>query len=209
MSLIQVHADHYTNTSYLTKQRLASYWHQLNEILQLQPNSVLEIGVGSGFLRQQLPVLGISNVLSADIDLALSPDMLADVRYLPIGDDCVDVAVAFQVLEHLPYDGFEQAIIEMKRVAKRFLIISLPDRTPTLRWLLTASQWELKPHLLRIPLVWNRPISTLTHYWEIGLKGYPLSRIKASLEGAGLQLQKTYQVPEYPYHRFFVLANKV
>ncbi|PJF41539.1 MAG: methyltransferase type 11 [Phototrophicales bacterium] len=203
----RVSPDHYTNTNYLSKQRLASYWHQLDEIVQLQPSSVLEIGVGADFLRHQLAVFGIHNVVSADIDWALKPNVVADARHLPFSDQCVDVAVAFQVLEHLPYEGFEQALRELKRVARKHVLISLPERTPSLRWMFSISQWKLNIHLLRIPLVWERPLSTDQHYWEIGLKGYPLSRIKESMRAAGLQLVKTYQVPEYPYHRFFVLAN--
>lgn len=203
MSRLQVQASHYTNTTYLSKQRLASYWHQIDEIIQLQPTSVLEIGVGSGFMRQQLAVLGIPNVISADIDAALGPDVMADVRQLPIGDDSVDMAVAFQVLEHLPYDDFEPALRELRRVARKTVLLSLPDRTPTLRWAWSATQWELKPRLLRIPIPIYRRVASDQHYWEIGLKDYPLSRIKAAIQSVGLQLIRTYQVPEYPYHRFF------
>lgn len=207
MSRLQVQANHYDNLRYLSKQRLASYWHQLDEIVQINPSRMLEIGVGSGFMRQQLMVLGMRNIISVDIDLALSPDVLADVMHLPFQDGYVDVAMAFQVLEHMPYSGFEAALQELWRVSKKHVLISLPDRTPTIRWWFSISQWQLRPKIIRVPLVLNRALSTTEHYWEIGLKGYPLSRIQASIHAAKFNIRKTYQVREYPYHRFFILEK--
>ena len=40
--------DHYSFSTYITKKRWTSYWHQLDEVYRLHPNSILEIGKGSG-----------------------------------------------------------------------------------------------------------------------------------------------------------------
>jgi len=37
----QVKPSHYFQRNYDTKERFISYWHQVNEIIELEPNSVL------------------------------------------------------------------------------------------------------------------------------------------------------------------------
>ncbi|MCK5766962.1 MAG: hypothetical protein KAH35_01115 [Candidatus Atribacteria bacterium] len=51
---IQVEPNHYFDKSYDTKERFISYWHQVNEIVRLEPDSLLEIGIGSGFASKYL-----------------------------------------------------------------------------------------------------------------------------------------------------------
>jgi len=44
------------------------------------------------------------------------------------------------------------------------------------------------------------------HYWEIGKRGYPLSKIINEIQKARFKVEKTYsRVFENPYHRFFSL----
>jgi len=45
----QVNRAHYLK-GYDTKQRFASYWHQINEMLELAPDNTLEIGIGNSFV---------------------------------------------------------------------------------------------------------------------------------------------------------------
>jgi len=45
------------------------------------------------------------------------------------------------------------------------------------------------------------------HYWEIGKYGYPLSRIISDIKKMGFDIEKTFRVFEYPYHRFFKLKR--
>ena len=47
----QVEKEHYRFSRYMTKERWCSIWHQLDEVLRLQPNNVLEVGPGAGLFK--------------------------------------------------------------------------------------------------------------------------------------------------------------
>jgi hypothetical protein len=48
------------------------------------------------------------------------------------------------------------------------------------------------------------------HYWEINKAGYPLARIQHDLDQVTpMTLLRTYRVPEYSYHRFFVYQREL
>lgn len=122
----QVNKSHYNFSEYTDKRRWASIWHQVDEICKLSPNTVLEIGPGPGTLKHIMHSLGI-NVQTVDLDPDLSPDYVASVTQLPIQNCSFDLVCAFQVLEHLPFESSIIAFSEMVRVAKKYVLISLPD----------------------------------------------------------------------------------
>lgn len=49
----QVEYSHYEFAGYVNKQRWISIWHQLDEVIKLNPKNVLEIGPAQGFSKQQ------------------------------------------------------------------------------------------------------------------------------------------------------------
>ena len=47
----------------------------------------------------------------------------------PAGTDCAsEMVVAYEVLEHIPWELFAPSLAEMRRVSKKFVGVSLPDR---------------------------------------------------------------------------------
>jgi len=62
-----------------------------------------------------------------DIDPELKPDFVATAAQLPFKNNSYDCVCAFQVLEHLKYDESIAAFKEMARVARKNIVISLPD----------------------------------------------------------------------------------
>jgi ubiquinone/menaquinone biosynthesis C-methylase UbiE len=108
----------YSMEGYLTKKRWCSYWHQINEIVQIEPESILEIGGGIGVFKTLLEYWGY-HVYTVDINPELKPDCVASVLDMPLKDHSYDVCVAFQVLEHLPWSEFSGAVSELRRVAKK------------------------------------------------------------------------------------------
>lgn len=198
-----IDSSHYDFARYVTPKRWASYWHQLNETLVLRPRSVLEIGVGSGLYKAALQALRCP-VSSIDINPGLGADHVGSVTALPFADASFSVVVAFQVLEHLPYEDFRRSVSEMSRVAEGHVLISLPDARRVWRgmfdfgkrerfWLFTKPGWRPRPHRGSGP-----------HHWEIHKKGYPVERIAADIEAAGLEIVRHFPVPQNPYHRVFV-----
>ena len=53
---------------------------------------------------------------SVDVAEDLQPEVVGSVTKLPFPDKSFDVVVAFEVLEHLPFEKFEVAVSEISRV---------------------------------------------------------------------------------------------
>ncbi|MCD6384438.1 class I SAM-dependent methyltransferase [Candidatus Sumerlaeota bacterium] len=200
-------ADNYFDR-YDTKGRFCSYWHQLDEILSLKPSTLLEVGIGNKFIADYLQKRGVS-LLTLDIERRLRPDVVGDVLAIPFKSGSFEVVCCFEVLEHLPYDKFSQAISELSRVSQRYVLLSLPDVTRHYCVLLTIRKIGLIKKLIHIPrLKPPEHIFDGEHYWEIGKRGYSLKRIKNDIERSGLVIRHSYRVFEYPYHRIFCLEKK-
>jgi len=144
-----------------------------------------------------------------DIDAELKPDHIGSVLQMPFPDKHYDVVCCFQVLEHLPYENFEAALSELFRVARRGVIISLPDAGKVL-------QLHISKICKKQMFTW--PFSRRKehkfdgqHYWEINKKGYELNKIKDKIQSIGKErsfiLEKEYRVWENAFHHFFIFKN--
>lgn len=196
---------HYSFSRYVHQARWNSYYFQILETLKLQPKSVLEIGRGQSAYK---PILEQEGITYACIDLEEDqhPDYVGGVDDMPIENESFDVVVAFQVLEHLPYDTFETSLSEMARVSKKHVLISLPDKYAAFRFFLKIPFVPELKKVLKIPIT-----RTLKpgghHFWNIGNTGYPSKRIRADIEKHFTILDE-YVLFENPTHRFYVLEKK-
>jgi SAM-dependent methyltransferase len=249
-----VPAGHYASRAYNTKQRFCSFWHQLDSVLELEPQTVLEVGPGDGLVTDWVRRAGIE-VMTLDIDRRAKADIEGSATEMPVEADSHDVIVCCQVLEHLPYDQAEQALREIARVARVGAVISVPNRTPWVgieyplyyglqirqvaecfagrgklaalrgifrrqlrvrealflllvpgRWLYGGKTWEAKrppvPHRAMPPAFDGH------HYWEIGDEGHTAETFLASLDRAGLDVEKEFRVPQNPWHHFFIVRAR-
>jgi SAM-dependent methyltransferase len=204
----QVDKSHYEFSRYVSKRRWMSMWYQVNEVLSLNPGSVLEIGPGLGMLKALLAVFNV-RVETLDLDPDLNPDYVASADAMPFSDGTYDVVCAFQMLEHLPYDASLKVFEEMARVAKHDLIISLPDVRPAWPYSVhIPKKGDFKFYILRPWLGPKRHRFNGEHYWEINKKGYSLDKVVGDFEAAGcVQVVRSYRVKENPFHRFMIFQH--
>jgi ubiquinone/menaquinone biosynthesis C-methylase UbiE len=206
---LQGEQNHYLNTSYDSKERFISYWHQIYEIISLKPKKVLEIGIGNGFVSKYLRERKLI-VLTLDIDERLNPDIVGSVLNIPFSDNTFDVVACYEALEHLPYENFQKALFEIQRVSNSYVILSLPDSSRVYRLYIQIPKVGIFKRLISLPRLKNL-IHKFDgeHYWEIGKAGYPLNRIISDIKKTGFEVERTYRVFKFPYHRFFILKKKM
>ncbi len=204
----QVDKNSYNFKKYCTIDRWASYWHQINEITDISPGTVLEIGAGDGVLSSYLKDNTTIKYSSMDIAEDLHPDILCSIDDMKqVESNAFDAVCAFEVLEHLPFEKFGMILDNLKRVSRKWVLISLPHwgrhfsfeiRMPFFHKL----QRQFKLNLFPMKHKFNGQ-----HYWEIGKAGFGLKRIKKEIKKNGFNIVNDYVAFESPYHHFFILKK--
>lgn len=199
----QVDKAHYALEAYGFEGRFVSYYHQLKLVLSRNPDSVLEVGVGDrvfgNFIQNNT---GIAYT-SVDIAEDLHPDVIGNITQLPFENKSFDIACAFEVLEHIPFTDFDRAVGELVRIARRYIVISVPHFGPMLSFSLKIPFLPLIRLACKIPYPMAHTFND-QHYWEIGKKGYPVSLIRQKLSAHG-KIIADFVPWGSEYHHFFVL----
>jgi len=186
----------------------ASYYQQLNTINKYKPNNVLEIGVGNRLVTNQLKNKGI-NVTTVDINPKLNPDYVCDIRHLEVINTHFDLICAFEVLEHIRFSNFEDALISLKKHSSKYIIISLPIKATGITFYLNLP--KIKPIYyylnLPIPLRQKSIQNNTAHFWEIDKVGFEKSKIINILR-KHFNILEHYRLYMNPRHYMFVLQIK-
>jgi len=190
--------------NYDYQDRWISYWHQIDEVLKLEPKTVLEIGIGNKTVARYLKGQGLE-VKTLDINENLNPDFTASVLSMSLDDNLFDLILCAEILEHLPFEDFEKALLELKRVAKRYLVLSLPHFGPPLKFSFKI------PLLKEIKIAFKisyypKHKSGGVHYWEIGKRGYSSRKIRNIIE-KHFKIQKEFIPFENQNHHFYILKK--
>ena len=189
-----------------------SYFYQIDLVKKLGVNKVLEVGIGNKTVSNYLKLSGF-DVTTCDNNESLEPDVVGDIRKLPFEDESFEVIMAYEVLEHLPWNDIPETIDELFRVTSKYVVISLPFTSLYFEAAIKFPMYNkiLKKHCLdlfvRLPLAIFTGRS-VRHKWEIGLKGYPLRKIRIELKRKFRILKEVRPVLQ-PKHYFFVLQKKV
>ena len=139
--------DKYGSTNPVVRRLMARFEGTLDVLFtQADPQSLLDVGCGEGVLTHQWAqrlgderrVVGIDlddPALHAEWAKRTAPNLeyrVMKAENLPFADGEFDAATAIEVLEHVP--DAEHTVAEMARVAKRWLLVSVP-REPLWRGL--------------------------------------------------------------------------
>lgn len=202
----QVDRTHYAFGRYMSKFRWSSLWYQLREVLENDSvGSVLEVGPGSGLMGL---ILASYNISYKSIDIAedLNPTYVGNLVDLADTIGQFDCVVAFQVLEHMPYEDSLQLLTAMARAAKSKVIISVPNLVTKYSIEFTLPRRKKfripfrKLNLFRRSFIFNGE-----HYWELGCKEVTYNRfIKDISSIEHVKLIRDFRVDENPYHHFFI-----
>jgi SAM-dependent methyltransferase len=198
----QVPTSHYQRR-YDAKDRWLAYWYQASLVCKSAPKDVVEVGGGNNTVRRLLERAGIA-VTTVDIDPALHPDIIGSADALPLPDNAADTVLCAEVLEHLPFERFATALAELRRVARKTVVLSLPHWGVTLRFCFKIPFFPECDFLWKIPWprrhVWNGE-----HYWEIGKTGFSPRRIRRAILATGFTIVTERVFPDDPAHRFYLL----
>lgn len=135
----------YTNQNRLYQWHLHAFMDSVYALLaQTETKTLLDAGCGEGFVTHYLAQKDASLRITG---VDLSPEAVAfaqqqfgeSARFrtgslykLPFSDNSFDTVLCSEVLEHL--DNTERAVAELKRVARRHVLITVP-REPYFKWL--------------------------------------------------------------------------
>jgi SAM-dependent methyltransferase len=176
------------------------YYHLIKDLLRLGAADVLEIGTGSGMVRNCMkPLVREYRVL--DINPNLEPDVLADVRVLqPELVERFDCLIAADVLEHLPFTELAEVGANLFAYLKPggHALITIPHRQSNF---LFMSPTQV-PHVFTLPTgflsfgafyrrfikrkIWIDP----NHSWEIGDGIVRVKDVEAVFRSLGFTVEK-------------------
>ncbi len=106
----------------------------IRDLAELKPDSILDVGCGTGYVTDIISGSLKVNVVGCDLDkkrLSVARRhfnqevIVADVTRLPFRDGSFDAVVAMEILEHL--QNPDPALSELKRIARRYLVITVPN----------------------------------------------------------------------------------
>lgn len=217
--MTQVNREHYGFAN-VKPSRFQLYYHIIRTVYDLELYDILEVGIGAGIVTHTLRFNG-RRVVTADVDEALEPDVVGDVRELPLEHDSFDVVVASEVLEHIPFKDVPKALSEIKLVTRKYALISVPynqhrvscqlDLT-ILRYLYFGGRINrfitraFPIHLyFGVSKRWTDFVFDREHYWEIGYKGYSMRDVQSVLREQFV-IERDFRVPLSPYQYVFLLS---
>ncbi len=191
--------------------RFASYYHQIKKVVKLSPETLLEIGVGNKTVSNYLKEMGIK-VKTCDFDSSLKPDIIADIRKIPLDNKSFDLVMACEVLEHLPFEELDNALNELNRISKEYVIISIPYASLCFEFIFKfpfADKFfgnHFINFLIRIPL-WIKNKFNGEHYWEMGKQGYSKRLLRKKISN-NFEIIEESTPALSSYHYFFILKKK-
>jgi len=177
----QVKASRYLSLSKINMINMYNLYYEIKDTVKLLPNGgdILHIGIGTDLLSPILKNFGFK-VYTMDIIDELKPDYVGSIHELDnlIGNKVFDLIICSHVLEHIPYDLFENNLSQIQKHSK-YSLIYLPNSGIAL-----GAELRLHPKWRKIfrwfmPIFKNKKIKfNGEHYWELDLKGFERDKVR-------------------------------
>ena len=213
MEIEQERGKKYKTYEYDNMLRFISYYYQIDILRNLEPTCILEIGVGNKTTASYLKNHDFK-IHTCDIDENLEPDCVGDIRNLPLENSSYDTVAAFEILEHIPWDDLDQALNELYRVSKKYVVISIPYssadfeiiiRFPFIKRIFNRRFLDI---FFRIPFLKRKgKLWSPSHHWEMGRKGYHPKKIRRKLEQY-FKIVEEIRPALITGHHFFILEKR-
>lgn len=192
------------------------YYYLVKDVIRLGGKNILEIGTGSGLVKNCLGTL-VNNFKILDINPNLNPDFLGDVRiYNKKLENNFDIIIAADVLEHMPFYDLSKTIKNifcyLKKNKRSYALITIPHRCSNFLFM-TPMQI---PRVFRVPTgflsfgsFWRRFIKRKIwidphHSWEIGDGNITVKEVKSLFKKEKFII-KNYQ--KLLYVDYFILQK--
>jgi ubiquinone/menaquinone biosynthesis C-methylase UbiE len=209
--------QYYSFQKYVTKHRMLTFWYQLQEVLAVQPSSVLEIGIGPGVVSAYLRYLGVK-VTTVDINPSLQTDHVGSVLELQsiFKSQQFDLVLCARVLHHLPYNEFERALEQLAYVSKEHVLLTLPFNEGRLYLMTRYTSSPLRTFSLPLPLQFKQMVLRLkgvkppteSSLWKIDdSKNTSLTQVRGKVSEV-FDIIEDYRIPEDSAHYLMVLQKK-
>jgi ubiquinone/menaquinone biosynthesis C-methylase UbiE len=102
----------------------------IREKIPYDVSTILDVGCGNGKITNQLldkwQVTGL-DISAAALEHVLTPHVQASATHIPFPDQSFDLVISSEMLEHLDDETLTQALQEMQRVSKKYLLLSVPN----------------------------------------------------------------------------------
>jgi ubiquinone/menaquinone biosynthesis C-methylase UbiE len=183
---------------------------QIIEVYRLKPKSVLEIGIGNGFVSSYLRASGIE-VVTFDINESLSPTVVGNILEIEkhFDENSFDLILCAEVLEHIPFEHFESIIGKLQKISKKNMVLTIPRSMRIILDLVLRLKIPFIPYIEKSIFLTLRSSEVADiHHWQVDFKeGFKLKDINRIIEKK-FKILKSYSEKGNRTHQFFILEKK-
>lgn len=201
--MTQVDKDHYFG-DYDNIIRWISYFYQIKGVRDTE-GEILEIGVGNKTFYDYMSRR--REIDSLDFDKDLNPDIVGDIRDIPVNTNEYDVVVAFEVLEHIDKEDLETALKELRRVAVDEVLISVPQNKRYVSAVMKLPIFHLVKTVLSVPKRKPKHKFDGEHHWELHTDKMSVSEFEKTVKKY-FRIKDSRVPPVASQHRFYKLGVK-
>lgn len=171
---------------------------------------IVEIGKGNGFVSNFLKRAEL-DFLTFDINKNLEPDIVGNIlEFSNLVKSEVNIVVACEILEHLPFDMFESSLEQISKVTNKYLIITLPEFKKFFGFNIQFRLPKLKRFSIPFFLKYKgNKILGSGHFWEVDYNENTKRKNIESIIEKYFKIVDSGKFHTNPYHNFYVLKNKI